>query len=258
MSSAEIKLQFRRISKVMEAQAEVAAGTGHASTTGRIREEVVHRFLKPHLPRTFDVRAGVVFDSKGNRSKQQDCVIVDTRLPLVDIGSSIDAVLIAESVVATIEVKSYLGTSELADTLEAIKVTKGLFRSGEQIYHKGSVECRVPRPNPILTYIFAYDGLDLETVSNTIVAYGNSHKNAGLTPDAVCILKKGVLLRSQFMPIVKGDRVTHPSFANVKITGQRLAKDALFAFYRRLVDDVVPLRMVNIDLDDYYKSEDLE
>ncbi len=164
----------------------------------------------------------------------------------------------AQSVVATIEVKSYLGTIELKDTLDAIAVTKALFRSGEQIYHKGSVECRVPKPNPILTYIFAYDGLNLETLSDKIVTYGNEKNDAGISPDAVCILKKGVLLRSQFMPIVKGNHVTHPSFNNVKITGQHLTKDALFAFYRRLIDDVLPLRMVNIDLDGYYTGADLE
>ncbi len=251
----ETKLQFRRISKAMEAQAEVAAGTGHASTTGRIREEVVHRFLKPHLPRTLDVRSGVIIDSRGSCSKQQDCVIVDTRLPLIDIGSSTDALLIAESVVATIEIKSFLGAKEITDTLESIKVTRSLHRIGEQIYHKGPMECRLPKPNPILTYIFAYDGITLEAISNHIVT---GVTDATFTPEAVCILKKGVLLRSPFMPTIKGSHAKLPAFKNVQMQGQELTKDALFAFYRRLIDDVMPLRMVNIDLDGYYPETELE
>jgi len=39
MSSIDVKLQFRRITKVISAQADVAKGAGHASTTGSIREE---------------------------------------------------------------------------------------------------------------------------------------------------------------------------------------------------------------------------
>jgi len=52
-------------------------------------------------------------DAERNQSRQQDCVIVDTRLPLIDIGSDTDSIFVAESVVATIEIKSSLGTSEL-------------------------------------------------------------------------------------------------------------------------------------------------
>ncbi len=258
MSAVEVKLQFRRIANVLAAQAEAAAGTGHASTTGRIRELLVQQFLKPHLPRTFEVRSGVIVDSKGNRSRQQDCVIVDTRLPLVDVGSSTDALLIAESAVATIEVKSYLGSSELADTLESIAITKALFRSGEQIYHKGPAEIRVPKPLPILTYIFAYDGLTLETLLEKIASFAYGRNDGGIAPEAVCILKKGVLLRSQLMPVVQGYNVTLPPLKEMKLTSQPLAKDALFAFYRRLIDDVMPLRMANIDLDGYYTDAELE
>ena len=44
------------------------------------------------------------FDATGKKTKQQDCVLVDTRLPLIDVGSGTDALLVAESVVATVEV----------------------------------------------------------------------------------------------------------------------------------------------------------
>jgi hypothetical protein len=44
----------------------------------------------------------------------------------------------------------------------------------------------------------------------------------------------------------------------MKLTGHPLTKDALFAFYRRLIDDVMPLRMINIDIDGYYHEVELE
>jgi len=256
--SAEVRLQFRRIAKALAAQAEVAAGTGHSSTTGRIRETLVQQFLIPHLPRTLEIRSGIIIDSKGNRSRQQDCVIVDTRLPLIDVGSKTDALLIAESAVATVEVKSHLGTSELADALESVALTKSLIRSGEQTYHKGPAQLRVPKPFPILAYIFAYDGLNLETVSQTLADFAHERKDGGIVPEAICILQKGVLLRSQLMPVVEGSHVKLPSLKETKVTGHHLTKDGLFAFYRRLIDDVVPLRMINIDIDGYYQGADLE
>jgi hypothetical protein len=200
--SADVRLQFRRIAKALAAQAEVAGGTGHSSTTGRIRETLVKQFLDPHLPRTLEVRSGIIIDSKGNRSKQQDCVIVDTRLPLIDVGSDTDCLLIAESVVATIEVKSYLGTPELTESLESVALTKSLIRNGEQLYHKGPAEIRVPKPHPILGYIFAYDGLNLNTVSQGVTNFAHERKDGGIVPEVICILQKGVLLRSQLMPVV--------------------------------------------------------
>ncbi len=258
MSSVQIKLQFRRIAESLAAQAIVAAGTGHASTTGRIREILVKQFLEPHLPRTFSVRSGVIVDSEELSSKQQDCVIIDNRLPLVDIGSDDEAVLISESVVATIEVKSHLGTTELQETLDAIAITKQLCRKGEQIYRKGPVEIRIPKPHPILAYIFAYDGLSINAIAEHIAEFAHKHKDGAIVPEGVCILKEGVVLRTQLMPVVKGSKVTLPPLKESKLTTQILKKDALLAFYRRLVDDVIPLRMVNIDIDGYYNASDLE
>jgi hypothetical protein len=258
MSSTEVKLQFRRISKALAAQAEVAGGTGHASTTGKMRELLIQRFLKPHLPRTFEIRSGIIVDSKGKKSKQQDIVIVDTRLPVIDIGSDNEAILIAESVVATIEVKSHLGTSEIEDSLESIALTKRLTRCGEQMYKKGGVEIRTPNPHPILSYLFAYDGLNLETLLEKVANFAYSKNDGGIGPEAVCVLSKGVLLRSQLMPVVKGQNVILPPLKDMKMESQNLEKDALFAFYRRFIDDVMPLQMINIDLDGYYNDSGLE
>ncbi|EMD9439221.1 hypothetical protein VXE32_003226 [Burkholderia cepacia] len=258
MSAVEIKLQFRRIANALSAAAEVAAGTGHAVTTGRLREMLVQQFLRPHLPRNIEVRSGVIVDSTGAKSKQQDCVLVDTRLPLIDVGSSTDALLIAESVVATIEVKSFLSADELRSTMESVSQTIRLARTGMQVYRKGGVEMRLPKPNPILTYIFAYDGASLETLSETMSQAAYQKNDGGIVPDAICLLKKGVLLRSQLRPVVNGSNVTLPSLKETTLTTTPLEKDALLAFYRRLIDDVMPLRMENIDLDGYYSHTDLE
>jgi hypothetical protein len=254
----EVRLQFRRIAKSLAAQAEVAAGTGHPVTTGRLREAIIQKFLRPHLPKTFDIRSGVILDSNGNKSRQQDCIIVDTRLPTVDVGSDTDAILIAESVVATIEIKSFLNSGELLSSLESMEITKRLLRKGEQLYRKGPVEIQIPEPLPILTYLFAYDSMSLKKLMVGIFEFAKERSDTSFTPEAVCVLNKGVLLRTSFVPLVRGNNVTLPPLKECKLTAQPLEKDALFAFYRRLLDDVVPLRMINYDIDGYYSASGIE
>lgn len=258
MSVIEVKLQFRRIANALAAAAEVAAGTGHAVTTGRLREALVQQFLRPHLPRNLEIRSGVIVDASGKKSTQQDCILVDTRLPLIDVGSSTDALLVAESVSATVEVKSYLTAEELVSTMDAISQTIQLVRNGTQVYRKSGIEIRLPKPNPILTYIFAYNSVSLDTLAQNIYKVAHERKNGGIVPDAICILNKGVLLRSKLMPTVNDLEVVLPSINDTTLTVHPLIKDALLFFYRRLIDDVMPLRMENINLDGYYTDSDLE
>jgi len=261
MGSIDIRLQFRKIAQALGAQAAVAGGTGHGSTTGSMREVLVRRFLKPHLPQSFEVRSGVIVDSEKKQRRQQDCVVVDSRLPLIDIGSETDALLIAESVVATIEIKSYLGTSDLSDALESVALTRHLVRNGQQTYQKGGAQITIPNVMPILAYIFAYDGLELDTISRHVAEFANARDSSGILPEAICVLWKGVILRSPLMPVVKGSSITLPplqAHERPKLEVTPLKKDALFAFYRRFIDDVIPLRIINFDIDSYYSDTGLE
>lgn len=259
MSSIDVKLQFRRITNLIAAQAEVADGTEHASTTGIIREEIIKRFLKPHLPKFLGVRSGVIIDSMGNRSKQQDCIIFDTRLPLIDVGSENHALMLAESVVATIEVKSILNSDALRKTLESIVSTKKLMRTGQQFYEKGGISVQMPTVQPILTYIFAYDGAQLDTVGNHIMEFVRCKNDGGLTPEVVCLLKKGNIFRTMLRPEInlKNKVITLPNI-QPELSLKPLIKDALFDFYKRFIDDVIPLRIRGYDLDSYYSNNDLE
>ncbi len=254
----EIRDQFRKIAALISAQAAVAGGTGHAPTTGKLRELIIQKFLRPHLPRTLDIRSGIIVDSTGARSTQQDCIIVDTHLPIIDVGSETEGIIVAESVVGTIEIKSYLDKQELISTLKACAQTKALIRKGEQVYAKGPAEIRVSKPHPINTYIFAYDGSDLEAVAGHMAEFAKEKNDGGMVPEATCVLTKGVLLRSQLMPNVQGNRVTLPPIKEPQLTGQDYKKDSLFAFYRRLIDDVLPLRMRIYDIDAYYSTSELE
>jgi hypothetical protein len=259
----EIRDHFRRLAGLLKAKADVAAATGHSSTTGRVRESIVQDFLRPHLPRIFDILSGVIVDSTGARSSQQDCVIVDLRFPLIDIGSETDALIIAESVVATVEVKSQLDKSQLLGSLAKIAQITSLKRQGSQEYKKGPARIVMPTPLPILAYIVAYDGSALDTLLSHIqdFAYGRVdgkiHDRTEIV-DGICVLNQGVFWTDPLMPVVSGNAVTLPQTSTPTIWRKHCKSDALFAFYRRLHSDVTYFSMQNFDLDAYYSQTDLE
>ena len=254
----EIRTHFRRIARLLEAEAEVAGGTGHAATTGSIRESVVQKFLQPHLPGTLDIRSGVIVDSTGTRSRQQDCVITDRRLPQLDVRSESHSLLIAESVLAAIEVKSHLDGSVLREVLEAGALTKRLVRRGEQEYHKGGAVIRVPEPLPIFTYVFAYDGVAVKTLGIAAADFAFEKNDPHCLPGGICVLRKGVVLAPHFMPTVEGQTVRLPALRDLKLDIRPYQQDSLLVFYRRLMDDIMPLRLINYDIDAYYAEEELE
>jgi hypothetical protein len=95
----------------------------HMGDRGDARESAVRSFLTDQLPARFVVTAGEVMDAAGNVSGQTDVVIYDglnTR-PLFTTNGV--ALLPAEALLATIEVKSKLDKSE-TDKAVVLAATK--------------------------------------------------------------------------------------------------------------------------------------
>ena len=103
-----IQEHIRRIEDVLLAQSKLAKDSNHNPSIGTLRERLLREFLKPNLPKNIDVVSGEIIDSLGNRSGQIDCILVDTTLPLVHLGSSDHLLVLAEAVLGTIEIKSHL------------------------------------------------------------------------------------------------------------------------------------------------------
>lgn len=259
----EIRDHFRRIAEHLKSAARIAAGSGHSATTGRLRECVVKEFLRPHLPKDFEIRAGVVVDSTGTRSTQQDCVIVDTRFPLIDLGSEDEGLFLAESVLATIEVKSYLDKRELCDSLTKISRLKSMKRTGSLEYRKGPAAIIVPEALPILAYMFAFDGTSPSVLVEHIGEFahgqvdGHTHDRSQIV-DGICVLEQGALWIDPLMATVSNDAVYLPQLAAPTMWSHAYRRDALLVFYRQLQRDLTYLRLQQYDLDAYYNANELE
>ncbi len=90
----------------------------HTGTKGTAREQSLAEFLRAHLPEAYGVSGGEVVDSGGTRSPQLDIMVYDKMRnhAIVADGS---ALLPAEALLTSIEVKSTLTRAELAKSLRA-------------------------------------------------------------------------------------------------------------------------------------------
>ncbi len=92
---------------------ETISGMDHRLTKGELRELFVSGVLKKFLSSQFDVGSGIIINHRGDQSKQTDIVIYDRRILPPFIKEQSIGVYPAESVIATLEVKSHLRKKDL-------------------------------------------------------------------------------------------------------------------------------------------------
>jgi hypothetical protein len=121
---------------------------------GTPREAFVKEFLIGHLSARLAVGSGEIIDATSlpcQSRNQFDIVIYKADYPKIDLGGGINAFL-AESVVATIEVKSLLTESELDVAINSAANAKRLQRHLITSFTSGYI------PPGILSYVISYSG----------------------------------------------------------------------------------------------------
>lgn len=200
-----LKTHMDAIEKQLIATSRIPANTGHSLHKGTPREAFIRQFLQSHLPETLSIGTGEIIDNEsvpGQPRNQFDIVIYKKNYPKLDFGGGISGFLI-ESVVATIEVKSTLTSTELESAIRAAKNSKSLKKSVTQSFFTGYI------PPAILNFVVAYDGpQNMSTVSGWIPQIHDSlriacpplstdHKIRLETPspsiDGIFILDRGFL-----------------------------------------------------------------
>lgn len=259
-----IQNHLRNVEKLLLSQADLPNVSNHRASRGSIRENFIREFLMPNLPKNINVVSGEIIDSAGSRSGQIDCILVDSSLPIVHLGSTNHLLVLAEAVVATIEVKSSLNKAEMLKSLASSCKIKSLIRKGKLTYRKGGIETFNPdRNDPIHTYIFGYTGTSLGKLISHVADFahgkvdGRKHSVEEIV-DCICVLNKGVLWRDYQRVEIRKGAAYLPRITSSQIKPIHLKKDSLVAFYQRLIDDIVPLKMENVSLDDYFRFESLE
>lgn len=121
MTKESKKVIYNYIQSIIEssiAQANALLHLKHNLTKGQLREIFVRNFIKHFLPGYLDVGTGIIINNQGHESKQNDLIIYDNRMLPPFLFSVESNLFPVESVVATIEVKSFLNLPALMKTEE--------------------------------------------------------------------------------------------------------------------------------------------
>ena len=132
----------------------IPANAGHTLHRGTPREAFIKEFLTNHLSAKLAVGTGEIIDASSlprEPRNQFDIVIYKAEYPKLHLGGEVNAFL-AESVVATIEVKSLLTDKDLDSAIGNASRAKKLTRNLITSFTSGYV------PPGILSYVIAYDG----------------------------------------------------------------------------------------------------
>ena len=149
-----LNAHFAAVEQGLLALSRIPANAGHALHLGTPREAFVRSFLANHISERVAVGTGEIIDANSRPQEarnQHDVGIFKRDYPRLDFGAGISAFL-AESVVATIEVKSTLREEDIIAATDAAVRAKALRRNQVQVFTAGY------QPPSILSYVVAYDG----------------------------------------------------------------------------------------------------
>lgn len=175
-----LKAHVDAVEASLLATSQIAANAGHSLHKGTPRESFIRQFLEGHLSERVAIGSGEIIDATSvanppptAQRPQFDIVLYKRDYPRLNLGGGISAFL-AESVVATIEVKSTLDAQGLEQAIRAARYSKALTRNVVQSFHAGY------QPPSILNYVVAYAGpAQMATVHGW---FGPAHTNLGISP----------------------------------------------------------------------------
>lgn len=133
----------------------------HSLNQGSVREHFIREFLTRHFSEKFAFGTGEIIHANSKRGEarnQFDIVMYDKSYPKLTIGGI--TAFLAESVVATIEIKSTLSEKELKKAIMAARKVKDIEPNFICSWSCGHV------PPKIVNYVLAYDctALSIDTV----------------------------------------------------------------------------------------------
>lgn len=122
----------RHVAERLVHEFQFSAGAGTPGLVGAAKEHPARVQLERLMPGGVGVGTGIIVDSGGHVSKQQDIVIYETLCPVFSYNGSPEATYFPiEGVIAVGEVKSTLAKSELTDAIAKSASVKNLRRVAE-------------------------------------------------------------------------------------------------------------------------------
>jgi len=184
-----LKTHLDLIEKSLLCLSDIATSSGHPVHKGTLRENFIRDFLTGHIGEDMGVSSGEVFDASrvvGTKANQIDVIIYTKNFPKIRIVSQDINAFMAESVHATIEIKSLLKKQELTSTF---LTAHNIRRLKNEIMHtnRRAINC----------YLVAYSATaSISTVANWLSTASKTAKHR-TDPNAlagVFVLGKGFVV----------------------------------------------------------------
>jgi hypothetical protein len=188
------------------------------------------------MPERFGVDAGYVMDAAGNVSRQGDVIIYD-RLgaPVFRLGDG-QNLFLAESVLAAIQVKSFLDAGEVRAAVENLESFARLNRGAGEINKLmagGMPIGPATTIRGILTAVFAFDSVGLAACAAGLVSELQG-RDRSLWPNMICVLDRGMIsYRTDEGLTIDAGKATE-----VYYSLPEEAPEALFKFFVILIEAV--------------------
>jgi hypothetical protein len=198
---------FAALTGVLQARFKASQLLQVPTDLGRVRELFAAEFLETHLPQQLRWGDGEIVDSEDASSGQQDIVIYRGNIPKLHMAGTTNLFL-AESVVATVEVKSRLDRTTLIAVLDSVKRVKSLKRVEGIGFHVAGPELAHLK-NTIKSYILAFDGLTVQSIAETLGEYFKGASASDIercAPDVICVLGRGAVFKDDALlaPLCQG------------------------------------------------------
>ncbi len=153
---------YEGVLKRLKAEVELLnAIIPHSVTKGSQNEEALKNTIRNFIPKKYSIGQGIIIDSFGNASKQIDLIIYDSYIYPSLFSQASTSLYPVETVVAAIEVKTFLGQEQLKKTAENTKSIMALK------HYVNSLTINQPNPDtplliksyptrPPLSFLFAF------------------------------------------------------------------------------------------------------
>lgn len=203
------------ISARMKADFQASSVISHNLSKGESRERhVIHTYLKRYLPPKYGITSGIVIDSYGNSSRQQDIIIYDrsNAMPLFADSENMElqTMVPIENVFAIIEVKTTLDAASISDSFDKFDSVCKLIANPQQLNPIVSISTGFPAP---AGFCFSFNSeCDIETTAKRIhnIRLQKQYSNH---ISAFCVLGTGVVQYGSISNMVEID--VNPKSTNV-------------------------------------------
>lgn len=152
MNRSPIQQHTSEIIKGFIGEVDALKNLAHLALKGRLRELFTSRILSKFLTSQFGIGTGVIINQSGEQSKEIDIVIYDNRILPPFIEEQKIGVYPAESVLAVIEVRSWISKEVIKEYSDSAKKLYG------ETYNPASSLYRdYPKLRPLYNLVGFYD-----------------------------------------------------------------------------------------------------